>query len=552
MFGSLHNCRLAVSKLPARAYKLSWDAHSVTGIVIGLALFVIFATGALVLFRGEIRKWEEPKLRAQPGERISLDAMIQPVVDSLSEDGASPARLRMSLPEGRDDNLFVQATGEGMKATPNVWVNSTTGEWVRTPEEGAVTQTLYYLHFFYQLGRWGLHLAGLLGVFGLLAVVTGTAMHLDRIVKDFFQFRPGKSLRVAWADAHKVLGTIGLPFQTMYVFTGAYLGLLGIVALPYVLLLFDGNSTDYLREAGYYAPAVQVDSVASASAERPRLERLAARAERAWPDFDPKKMIVHHMGQPNSRVEVVGYQHGAVFGGTGSVVFHGATGEELLRTPPNEANLFNEAVQSIETLHFARFGGMALKILFFLLAVASCAVILTGNLTWLEVRDTENRIVNRMLARLTAGTATGFLPAVAVLFLADRGMPEGVPNPNWWSALFFFGGWAVAVVYALCRRNVARTHRSLLTIGGGMAMLVPIANGLTTGAWPWAAWTARQWAVLGVDLGAVGCGLGALGTAVLLNVEASSDKDSASPPSSVSNSTSDFAPEPTPVSVAPD
>lgn len=223
-----------------------------------------------------------------------------------------------------------------------------------------------------------------------------------------------------------------------------------------------------------------------------------------------------------------------------------------MRRPPDGANLFNEAVQSIETLHFARFGGVALKILFFLLAVASCAVILTGNLTWLEVRDTDNRTVNRMLARLTAGAATGFLPAVALLFLADRGMPEGVPSPSWWSDVFFFGGWAVAIVYALCRRNVARTHRSLLTIGGGLAMLVPVANGGTTGAWPWAAWTAGQWAVLGVDLGAVGCGLGALGTAALLNVEASSDTGNASPPSSVSNSESDVAPEPTPVSVAPD
>ncbi|WP_103028069.1 PepSY-associated TM helix domain-containing protein [Salinibacter altiplanensis] len=539
-----------MSTLPPRAYKLSWDAHSVTGIAIGLALFVIFATGAIVLFRGEIRKWEEPKLRAQPGERISLDAMVHPILDSLSQEGASPSRLRIGLPEGRDDNLHVKATGEGMNATPNVWVNSTTGKWVRTPEEGAITQTLYYLHFFYQLGRWGVYLAGLLGVFGLLAVVTGTAMHLDRIVKDFFQFRPGKTLRVAWADAHKVLGTIGLPFQTMYVFTGAYLGLLGIAALPYVVFLFDGDSTDYLREAGYYAPAVQVDSVASASADRPSLQRFAARAEGAWPDFDPEKMVVHDMGHPNSRVEVIGYRHGAVFGGTGSVIFHGATGEELLRKPPAEANLFNESVQSTETLHFARFGGTALKILFFLLAVASCAVILTGNLTWLEVRDTEHRTVNQMLARLTAGGATGFLPALALLFLADRGMSGGVPDPNWWGDLFFFGGWAVAIVYALCRRNVARTHRSLLVIGGGLAMLVPVANGATTGAWPWAAWAAGQWAVLGVDLGAIGCGLGALGTAALLTVDAS--PNNASPPSSASDSGSDPAVEPVPVSVAPE
>lgn len=505
-------------KLPPRAYKLSWDAHSATGIVIGLALFVLFATGALLLFRGEIRQWEEPALRAQPGERASLDALARPVLDSLGQGEAPPSYVYLGLPDTNHDPLYVYAAGS--TGQHDVWVNPATGAWVTNPDQGAVTQTLYYLHFFYQVGLWGLYFAGLVGLFGLLAVVTGTAVHLGRIVKDFFQFRPGKQLRVAWADAHKVLGTIGLPFQTMYVFTGAYFGLVGLVALPYASLLFGGSMGDYYREAGYYAPTVQVDSVATAADERPRLERLAARAERTWPEFDPKTMIVHGMGTAESRVEVVGRRTGTVFGGTGSIVYHGATGEELVREAPAEAGALNRAVQSMETLHFAEFGGTALTILFFLLGVASCAVILTGNLTWLEVRDTENRLVNRMLERLTAGVATGFLPATALLFLAGQGLPASTAHPEWWIDGIFFGSWGLAVCYALLRRNVARTHRSLLVAGGALALLLPVANGLVTGAWPWATWAAGQWAVLGVDVGAVLCGGAALGVAAGLDVDA--------------------------------
>jgi uncharacterized iron-regulated membrane protein len=280
----------------------------------------------------------------------------------------------------------------------------------------------------------------------------------------------------------------------------------GLVALPYASLLFGGSMTDYYREAGYYAPPVEVDSVAIVADEGPRLERLAARAERAWPAFDPKTMIVHGMGTAESRVEVVGRRTGTVFGGTGSIVYHGATGEELVREAPAEAGALNQAVQSMEMLHFAEFGGTALTILFFLLGVASCAVILTGNLTWLEVRDTENRVVNRMLERLTAGIATGFLPATALLFLAGQGLPAGTAHPEWWIDGIFFGSWGLAVGFALVRRNVARTHRALLVAGGALALLLPVANGLVTGAWPWAAWAAGQWAVLGVDVGAVLCG----------------------------------------------
>ena len=514
--------------LPSRAYKLMWDAHSAAGIVIGLALIVIFATGAFLLFRGEVRQWEEPALRHASGDVKSLSTLTQPVLDSLGRGDAAPAYVYMTLPEDRHGSLYLYLTGGTVGASHDVWVNPVSGAWVANPDEGAVTRTLYYLHFFFQLGTWGLHLSGLIALLGLLAVTTGTLVHANRLLKDFFQFRPAKKLRVAWTDAHKVLGTIGLPFQTMYVFTGAYFGLVGVIALPYASLLFGGNMGEFYREAGYYAPPVQVDSVETV-AGHPRLEQLAARAEGAWPDFEARTMILHGMGQPNSRVEVIGRERGAVFGGTGSVVFHAVTGEELLRQRPGEAGALNQSVQSMAVLHFAEFGGLMLKILFFLLTLASSAVILTGNLTWLEVRRKQDRAVNTFLARLTAGVATGMAPATAILFLADRWMPGGVVDPGWWTNCAFFGSWLLAVLYALARSNIARTHRSLLVIGGLLALLIPAANGFTTGDWLWVAWSAGHWAVLGVDIGAVLCGGAALGIAACLEVDATPPRASTAP-----------------------
>jgi len=507
-----------------------WDAHSATGIVIGLALFVIFVTGALLLYRGEIRQWEEPALRTTPGERMSLDALTRPVLDSLGQGDQSPSYVYMGLPDSDRGTLYLYATGATVGGSQDVWVNPQSGAWVANPDQGAVTQTLYYLHFFYQFGLWGLYLSGIIALFALLAITTGTAIHLNRIVKDFFQFRPRKKLRVAWADAHKVLGTIGLPFQTMYAFTGAYFGLVGLIALPYASLLFGGNMGDFYREAGYYAPPVQVDSVEASPADRPRLEALATRAQAAWADFEPQTVILSNWGQSNSRVEVIGKTRGTVFGGSGSVVFHGQTGEELLREAPQEAGALNDAVQSMEVLHFADFGGQALTLLFALLAIASSAVILTGNLTWLEIRRTQDRLVHTILARLTAGVATGMAPALALLFLADRWRPGGVADPDGWTDLVFFGSWGLCVLFALARSSIARTHRALLAVGGLLALLIPVANGATTGAWPWVAWAAGHGAVVGVDVGAIACGLGLLGLAACIDVEAAAPDASDSPP----------------------
>lgn len=489
-----------------------------TGVVIGLALFVLFATGALLLFRGEIRKWEEPALRASPGEQASLDALTGPVLDSLGQGDKPPSYVYMGLPAGGNDNLYLYATGGTAGGSRDVWVNPESGEWVANPNDGAITQTLYYLHFFYQIGLWGLYLSGAVGLFALLAIVTGTAVHLERLVKDFFQFRPSEKLRVAWADAHKVLGTIGLPFQMMYAFTGAYFGLVGLIALPYASMLFGGDMNTFYQKAGYYAPTVQVDSVETASPPESSLEGVAARAEDAWPGFTPQTMIISNMGAPDSRIEVIGQTQGVVFGGTGSLVYHGATGEELQRSPPGEAGPLNQVVQSMEELHFAEFGGRALEILFFLLALASSAVILTGNFIWLEVRRAQDRAVNTILARLTAGVATGMAPATALMFLSAWWHPPSVGTDEW-TDLVLFGSWGLCVVYALARSNIARTHRTLLAAGGLLALLVPVANGFATGDWPWVAWAAGRWAVVGVDVGAVLSGGALLGLAAELDVE---------------------------------
>jgi uncharacterized iron-regulated membrane protein len=511
-------------KLSSRAYTLLWDTHSAAGIVIGLALFVIFATGGLLLFRGEIRQWEEPDLRPRPGEPQPLTALAQPVLDSLGQGDATPAYVYMTLPDSKDASLYMYLAGGTVGASHKVWVNPTSGAWVANPEQGAVTKLLYFLHFFYQLGSGGLYLSGFIGLLGLFAIVAGTLIHVNRMVQDFLQFRPTKKLRVAWADAHKVLGTIGLPFQAMYVFTGAYFGLIGLIALPYVSVLFDGNAEALYQKAGYYAPTVAVDSVEAPPDAAPRLEDLAARAASTWDGFVPETMILHAVDQPNGRVEVLGRADGVVFGGAGSVVFHARTGEVLLKEPPEQAGAFNNTVQSMETLHFAEFGGMALKLLFFLLALASCSVILTGNLTWLEVRRTQDTWAHRLLARLTAGVSTGMLPALALLFLTDRWLLGSALDPAWWVNVAFFGGWLVAVVYALVQPTVAQSHRHLLQIGGVLWLLVPFANGWATGDWMWNAWGAGQWSVVGVDAGAFLGGLAAVGLAAFIYTDGSDER----------------------------
>lgn len=309
-----------------------------------------------------------------------------------------------------------------------------------------------------------------------------------------------------------------------YALTSTFYCLLVLVALPYTVLLYDGNVNALYSEAGYSPPHAVVDS-ASVSGPAPTLQDLRERAEGTWSSFQVETVSVHERSSPTEHVEVMGTREGAAFGATGGLIYHGITGDELARQSPADARALNKVTHAIEELHFAQFGGTLVKVLFFFLALASCGVIITGNLTYLEVRHGSDRAVNRFLAQLTAGLATGMLPALGLLFLSNRVLPEDIAARGALENAFFFGSWLAAILYTQLRADVARSHRALLRLGGVLALLIPLANGITTGDWLWSSWSASP-AVFGVDLGALLCGFGALVVASMLRVDGGSRETS--------------------------
>jgi hypothetical protein len=101
-------------------------------------------------------------------------------------------------------------------------------------------------------------------------------------------------------------------------------------------------------------------------------------------------------------------------------------------------------------LHYAHYGGLLLKGLYALLALALCAVLVTGNLIWLERRD-EPRAHrgNRLLERLTVGVSGGLVLAAAVYFASNRALPEALARRADWEFGLFLGAWALAAALPL-------------------------------------------------------------------------------------------------------
>jgi uncharacterized iron-regulated membrane protein len=167
-----------------------------------------------------------------------------------------------------------------------------------------------------------------------------------------------------------------------------------------------------------------------------------------------------------------------------------ATGAVIVSRASDHTPPMTATAAAFGVLHFARFGGQALKALFFVLALAASAVILTGNVLWIEVRRPRDPRatpwVHRLLARLTSGVGIGLLAAVPAAFIVTRMIAIDRPERMAIEGQAFFLTWALLALGALAWPSALATARLLLALSGVLSIAVPIANGLGTGAWLWA------------------------------------------------------------------
>lgn len=452
-------------KLSPYAFARFWDVHAWTGVIGGLVLYIMFLTGAITLFHGELEIWQEPLAQQAPA-RASHQALFE--------------RALAKLPVQPDDVWFYpKAAGAAQLGYTDptagswrrLWIDGASGELV--PERERLADFLYNLHFLWHevTGDWLYRFSGFLAVALLLALVTGVLIHLKDLVRQFHQFRPDKSRRVLWSDMHKVLGVMGLPFQVMYGFTGALIVLAPLLLGAFVGPVFGGDEKR-ADAALWGTPGVGSDK-AGAAVVVLSLDELAARARVAEPRLVPESYRVRYPGLENGGVRVQGPIRGTTPEVYGAVRLSLVDGKVLHVDSPATETASGATWRWVRGLHYAYFGGLPLRFLFFVLALATCATILTGNWVWLARRESRRENPgNILLSGLTVGVGAGTLVATAVLFLVSRLLPFDVQGRGQAEEIAFISVFVFCVIWAC----VVENRRALWWQGLGLAgiLLLPV------------------------------------------------------------------------------
>ncbi|MDD7888129.1 PepSY domain-containing protein [Flavivirga sp. 57AJ16] len=486
-----------------RVYNIMFHTHTISGIIISAALYVIFFTGSITFLRDEIIAWErnEP-VSDNYFSSVDFDSVISNIKTEHNLNNRDVTFFQRV--EGQSAITILSASKDSTASKQDLRrnffsTNLTSHKIEKYSDSYTLGEFFYRLHFFAQLnffGRSGYFLSGLVAFFFLFAILTGVIVHWKKIISSFYVFRPKSKWKTIWTDAHVALGIIGLPYQFMFAVTGAYLIIGYSVMLPPVQsLLFDNNSEKFEK-------ALKNEEVTDYAFWGEELEKtisinqFVSKTKSIWPNLKVNRLQIYNYGDANMHVKVSGHPHFKNrLLGSGHLTFKAIDGQIIDKKNPYTNSSYVEGTTNIlKRLHYGDYGGYGMKLIYFLLGLITCFVIISGVLIWLVARDKKNvpeykRKFNSWLVNIYMAICLSIYPMTALIFLVVKCFSYNYEDGK--RALIynvFFWGWLALSTFFIIKRDNYFTNKISLLLGSILGFLVPISNGVVTGNWPWVTW----------------------------------------------------------------
>lgn len=484
-----------------RAYNIFFHLHTVSGIVLAVALFVIFFAGAFTLFKSEFYLWENPAARKVKLEEPDLRKVVASLQQTLTGfDLNDDTYITFAGPQNPVIGIYGHIKPEGAEGEIHYAgkMNPVTYA-VSDKAESTVGETLYKLHYFAQIPFAGMWIAGFVSLFFIFATITGVLVHWKNMLTKFWAFSFRGTWKQIWTNGHTVFGLLGLPYQFMYAVTGAFYLLLLLVLLPAVMVFYEGKPEKVYAMA-YPMYGVEYNEQAPAADYTENLATLYAKVREQYGEaYDILAVQTHHVqkedGAANFRLVS---KDKSIFASNGYIGYRLKDGEELYNALPGENKKSTYAiVETIMHLHFASFGGGVVKAIYFVMALFSCFVFISGILIWKEARNNSHysdsqKGFHQRVTKIFLAICFTLFPATALLFSAELLMP--VTDHAFRVNTVFFLSWLLMALASMRFRSESAITRFSLWTGGFFSLLVPVVNGFATGDWFWKTPVTQVWA----------------------------------------------------------
>ena len=477
-----------------------YDLHAWIGVITGLFIFIVSFSGSVALFGDEISTWEDPVTRLQVSDQpIEITPLLDSFVNEVTANGQlTSLSLRYPTIHTPYYHGFANIKSDQETVLHTRRWNSHTGEII--PERGeGLAHWLVEFHAELMLPNrtLGRSLVGVAGVLLLLSIITGILTH-QKIIKELFSWRMNKTMRVRWKDTHNVIGIWGLPFHTMIAFTGAFLGIVALLVPLIGVTAFKGDQGAVMR-------AVNGEPTVASGISAPMFSLTQAQGKvREATQREPYFVLIKHWQDQNAEYEVF-YPPEKELVRFAHIEMSGVTGEMSAPIISPLPSVAGRIAASLTPLHYATYGGITLKLLYFVLGITLCIVIATGLTLWIERRlhgnlGKRSPRYYQTLSRLISGATSGMVLSSIALFYVDRLIDVAPTQRLTWIGSSYFLIWAFAIVYALFRDNSYRTNKHLLGLSALALIGLPVLDYLTSQAHIISQWQQQHIAAASTNL----------------------------------------------------
>lgn len=476
--------------------------HTWLGLLAGWLLYAMFLTGTVSYFKEEISQWMRPELPQHQAQHYT--AVADRVAQTLSQQMPQATQWTITLPTARNPtaSAFWRTPEAGRRGFGSGDFDPATGEQLERHARATRGGDFFYrfhFQFHYMPVMWGRWLAGLAGMFMLVAIITGVVIHKKFFI-DFFTFRWGKGQR-SWWDAHNLLSVFGLPFHAMITYTGLVTLMLMYMPWGRDAALTDATARQAL-EAKMYLFA-EPGAPAGIAAPLTSLQALIERGEEKWGQGAVGRVSVDNPGDANARIYVQRSDTSRSSISPHWLQFDGVSGELLKEQTDVGAAAETRGV--LYSLHLGRFGDLATRWLYFLSSLAGTAMVGTGLVLWTVKRRARLPDPSKpyfgfwLVERLNIATIAGLSSGMAAMLWANRLLPVGLASRASWEVDAMFIVWGAVAVWSFCR-PLKKAWMEALALASVMLAGLPILNAITTSRGLWPSIACGDWVFTGMDL----------------------------------------------------
>ena len=407
--------------------KRNTEAHGWLGLIISSLLFVVFFTGSISFFRHDIEQWAIQGHfqfdEYSPEEYLPVSEVFEVALAGRSY---NPQEPQFIYPPTQDEpyyRAYINLDQETVNRDEYLLVDPRSGEVMGNVDDFFLADFMYRLHYSLNLPL-GNYLIGFVTLAFLYIIFSGVLIHAKDFVKGFFRYRAKGRARSQLLDIHNVIGVISLPYTLMLAVTGLIFNLVIIYQVAFAFILYQGDVDALLSDAGIIS---STSEWSNEPWESPPIDDLYQQQLQKWGTI-PSQVRITNYGDSGAILEIFG-DTAEGLGGRYSISYNLSDQSINYSEPSNTPNAVTEGIGVVGSLHFGNFAGFDLRVIYFLLGIAVCALIVTGNLLWVSQREGKMSSAKLVFIEcFTLGSTAGLAVATAISFLAERLLPVSMTN----------------------------------------------------------------------------------------------------------------------------